>query len=156
HLRLAVAFARFRAFERAIGDWLDARPSGASVTLIGSGGFHHVTLAFLRRGRTPFNLLVLDNHPDWMGGMPVLHCGTWLYQAVRLPCLQKVFHLGGNVDFDNTWRWLAPWPSLHEGKIHVFPAIRRYRTGPWSCVPHEPLRAAPHVRVDHARLVALL
>src|SRR5262245_50234765 len=105
YLRLAVNHRRFRSFERDINDWLDARPAGASLILAGSGDFHHVTLAFLCRIQKPFNLLVLDNHPDWMRGVPFLHCGTWLCHAARLPNVQTVYHVGGNVDFDNAWRW---------------------------------------------------
>src|SRR5262249_21267097 len=107
YLRLAVRFGAFCAFERVLGHWLQARPAAAVVALIGSGDFHHVTLALLRRLKTPFNLLVLDNHPDWMRGVPVLHCGTWLHHAARLPHVRTIFHVGGDVDFDNAWRWLA-------------------------------------------------
>jgi hypothetical protein len=130
----------FRTFERFRG-WLDtALPDdGPGVTLYGSGDFHHVTLALLGRVRGPFNLLVLDKHPDWMRGVPFLHCGTWLRHALRLPGLRLVFHCGGDADFDNAYRWLAPWPEVRSGRVVVFPARRHFNRGGWSGLTVRPL-----------------
>src|SRR5262249_33304584 len=140
-IRLACSFRRFRLFEKALaelfGTETDTRPA---LTLCGSGDFHHVGLALLRRQTRPFNLLVLDNHPDWMRGVPFLHCGTWLYHAAQLPLVRHIFHVGGDVDFDNYYRWMAPWHLLRSGKITVLPAVRRFRRGPWAQIANEPLR----------------
>jgi hypothetical protein len=124
--------------------------------LYGSGDFHHVSLALLRRQRRPFNLLVLDNHPDWMRAIPFLHCGTWLNHAACLPQVQQVFHVGGNMDFDNAFRRLAPWPLLRAGKVRVFPAIRYFRRGAWGNIINEPVRPNEHSPVSSARLDELL
>jgi hypothetical protein len=156
-IRLACSFARFRRFERALAERLGTAADDTPwLTLYGSGDFHHVSLALVRRLIQPFNLLVIDNHPDWMTRLPFLHCGTWLYHASRLPLVRNVFHLGGDVDFDNSFRWLAPWRLLRSGRIAVFPAVRRYRAGAWDRVPHEPLRPAPDERLTHGRLATLL
>jgi hypothetical protein len=138
-IRLAGSFRAFDRFAR----WLDAQlpVPGPGVTLYGSGDFHHVTLAFLRRLREPFHLLVLDKHPDWMRGIPFLHCGTWLRHALRLPGLQRVFHCGGVADFDNAYRHLAPWPEIRAGRVLVFPAERRFAAG-WTGIEQNPLRGA--------------
>jgi hypothetical protein len=140
-IRLACSFRRFSRFEQALthlfGTAADDEPQ---LNWYGSGDFHHVTLALLRRLRQPFNLLVLDNHPDWMRFVPFLHCGTWLAHAARLPMVQRIFHIGGDVDFDNAYRCLAPWRSLRSGKIVVVPAARHYQRFPWRALPHEPLR----------------
>src|SRR5207245_2357963 len=122
------------ALAGALGVAHDAAPS---LTFVGSGDFHHVSLALVRRQPGPINLLVLDNHPDWMRGVPVLHCGTWLSHAVRLPQVRTVFHVGGEVDFDNAYSWLAPWPELRSGKIVVLPAVRRFRGARWGRVRHQ-------------------
>src|SRR5262249_32621308 len=149
--------ARFAAFERNLENWVEERADATPVvTLVGSGDFHHITLAFLRRLKVPFNLLVLDKHPDWMRGVPFLHCGTWLHHAVQFPHLRRVFHVGGDLDFDNRWRWLAPWRCLKSGKIIVIPAVRRYRSGAWPEVRHQPLRVDPDVRIEAKRVRALL
>ena len=152
-LRMGCGHRPFRRFEREL-----ARLAGsgsdreALLTFCGSGDFHHVSLALLRRQPRPCNLLVIDNHPDWMRGVPLLHCGTWLYHAARLPQVARVFHVGGEVDFDNAWRWLAPWPLLRSGKITVLPAVRCFRAGGWRKVRHEALRPGPDRPADRGRV----
>jgi hypothetical protein len=156
-IRLACSFGRFRRFERAIAGLIGEEQSAEPlVILCGSGDFHHVSLALVRRLSRPINLLVLDNHPDWMRGVPFLHCGTWLYHAARLPHVERVFHVGGDVDFDNYYQCMAPWPLLRSGKITVFPAMRRFRRGSWQKVPHEPLRPERETPVPAARVEELL
>ena len=140
-LRMACSWGRFRRFGQSLDRCLDAGP-GPTVTFYGSGDFHHVSLALVRRITTPFNLLVLDKHPDWMCGIPFLHCGTWLRHAARLPLLRRVYHVGGELDFDNAWRWLAPCGDLRRGKVAVFPAMRRFTRGPWRRIRNVPVRAA--------------
>lgn len=156
-VRMGCSFRRFRRFEEALAGFLggdeDRRPC---VTLYGSGDFHHVSLALVRRQPRPFNLLVLDNHPDWMRGIPFLHCGTWLYHAARLPAVRRVFHVGGDVDFDNSWRWLAPWPLVRSGKITVLPARRPYRRGPWRKIVHKQVRIDPSLPASAARFAELV
>jgi hypothetical protein len=155
-LRLACPWRRFHRFERALDRRLGPDVEPPTLTFYGSGDFHHLSLALLRRQRGPINLLVLDKHPDWMRGVPLLHCGTWLYHAARLPQVQRVFHVGGETDFDNAYRWLAPTPLLRSGKIVVIPAVRSFNTGFWRRLEHSPLRREPAGRVSIARLEALL
>jgi hypothetical protein len=143
-IRLACAFRSFHGFEERLATLLGSeKDQGPTLTFYGSGDFHHVSLALVRRQPTPCNLLVLDNHPDWMRGIPFLHCGTWLYHAASLAHVHRIFHVGGEVDFDNHYRWLAPWPLLRSGKITVLPAVRLFRKGKWDRVPHQPLRQRP-------------
>src|SRR5262249_29802108 len=152
-IRLGCRFGNFRRFEMALaercGEDHDSLPH---MTFYGSGDFHHVSLALLRRLETPFNLLVLDNHPDWMRALPFLHCGTWLHHAARLPQVRRIFHVGGEVDFDNAYRWLAPWKLLQTEKIVVFPAVRRFQRGRWARVLNKPLRPDPERRVGYWRI----
>jgi hypothetical protein len=156
-IRLACRFGRFAKFEKSLAKNLgEESRSEPTLTLFGSGDFHHVSLALLRRQQRPFNLLVLDNHPDWMRAIPFLHCGTWLYHAARLPQVQQIFHVGGNMDFDNGFRRLAPWPMLRSGKIRVFPAMRYFRRRPWSEVANEPVRPNTDSLVTESRLHELL
>ncbi len=144
-IRLGCKHGRFDRFERslirALGGPIDDEPH---VTFLGSGDFHHVSLALLHRQRRPVNLLVIDNHPDWMRHIPFLHCGTWLHHAARLPQVKQIFHVGGDVDFDNYFQWLAPWDELNRGKIVVLPAIRRFRGWHWAKIGNDPLLWKPH------------
>jgi arginase family enzyme len=156
HIRMACSFGRFRRFEGALRDRLGgAEEREPFVTFVGSGDFHHVSLALIRRLRTPFNLLILDNHPDWMRGVPFMHCGTWVYHAAQLPLLGTIFHAGGDVDFDNYYQWLAPWRLLRSGKIRVLPGTRKFVRRGWASVPNQPLRVEG-VTLSPARLAELL
>jgi arginase family enzyme len=150
NLRLACRHASFARFEERLAQ-LAGSPCdrGPFLTFLGSGDFHHVSLALLRRLTGPFNLLVIDNHPDWMRGIPFLHCGTWLFHAAQLPGVQRIFHLGGEVDFDNGYRWLAPWPMIRSGKIVVGPPRHRFRGRGWDKVLHRPLRRCPEEPAGH-------
>jgi hypothetical protein len=156
-LRLACSFADFAAFQielsHLLGGTHDRRPT---LGFVGSGDFHHVSLALLRRQSRPFNLLVFDNHPDWMRRVPLLHCGTWLLHAAGLRTVRRIFHVGGEVDFDNAYRWLAPWTQLRSGKIVVLPAFRHFRGTDWASVPHETFRESPDVAASAERVAQLL
>ena len=156
-IRLACRWKRFYRFERRLD-----RDFGANdfvdpwISLLGSGDFHHVSLALLRRLRHPFNLLVIDKHPDWTGGLPFLHCGAWLQHAARLPQVRRIFHVGGDKHFDDAHRWLAPRRLVQSNKIVVLPAVRRLERGFWRDVPHQPLRRNFDTPVDRDRLEELL
>jgi arginase family enzyme len=156
-LRLSCRSASFRQFESALAQSLGETASESpAITFFGSGDFHHVSLAIVRRLQTPCNLLVLDKHPDWMRGIPVLHCGTWLYHAARLPQVQRIFHVGGELDFDNPYRVLAPWPELVGQKIKVIPAVRRFTKGKWSTIAHDALRPQPNAMATLQRVRTLI
>jgi hypothetical protein len=156
-IRLACGFGRFARFERAVAGLLegDVGP-GPAITLCGSGDFHHVSLALVRQLRQPFNLLIVDKHPDWMRAVPFLHCGTWVYHAAQLPLVRRIFHVGGDLDFDNGFRWLAPWPMLRSGKITVFPAVRTFERGAWTGIATPPVRPDLETWTSPQRLEELL
>jgi arginase family enzyme len=144
NLRIACRHGVLARFEKRLAQ-LSGCPHDAQpfFTFLGSGDFHHVSLALLRRVTVPFNLLVIDKHPDWMRGIPFLHCGTWLYHAAQLPNVRRIFHLGGAVDFDNRYYWLAPWPMIRSGKIVIAPAHRHFQGRCWDRIAHQPLRRCP-------------
>jgi hypothetical protein len=154
-IRLGCSFGRFRRFEQALPRLLGHRDDPA-VVLYGSGDFHHVSLALLRRRLGPCNLLLLDKHPDWMRLAPLLHCGTWVHHAAQLPELGRIFHVGGDLDFDNAYRWLAPWPLLQSGRVVVIPAVRRFCRGRWRAIAHTPLREEPQIAASPRRVAELL
>ena len=58
----------------------------------------------------------------------------------------------GEVDFDNFYRWAAPWEMLRSGKIVVLPAVRRMTGRHCAATPHEPLRPRPEVAADHVEV----
>ena len=52
-----------------------------------------------------------------------------------------MFLCGGETDFDNGYRVLAPWEDLDSGRVVVFPAFRHFRRGRWKRVSTYPLAA---------------
>ena len=155
-LRMACQGQRLAAFRMVLEDRLERWDSGPRVLFTGSGDFHHLTLPILELLPTPCNLLVIDKHPDWVMRIPVIHCGTWLSRVGRLSHIHRIIHLGGDLDFDNGFRLLAPWGDLKSGRIRVIPAVRRYSTGRWPEIPHEPLRPNPGTPCDSGRANGLI
>src|SRR5690242_13386274 len=72
---------------------LDAKIE-STITLLGSGDFHHVAALLHERIREPFTLVHFDNHPDWVRFAPRWHCGSWMNQALALPLLARAITLG--------------------------------------------------------------
>jgi hypothetical protein len=134
-IRIACRFTTYCQFAHSLNARLGPK-TDSCIRMYGSGDFHHVTLALLSRLTKPFNLLVFDNHPDWMRRIPFMHCGTWLNHAARLPRVRRVFHVGGDVDFDNGYRRLAPWDLIKNEKVVVLPARRKFTRGHWRRIPH--------------------
>src|SRR5262249_7450171 len=100
--------------------------------------------------------LVIDNHPDWMRGVPFMHCGSWLNHAARLSNIRTIFHVGGDVDFDNAFRWLAPWQHLRSGKIRVLSSARHFERGAWRKLAFPALRLEPQRPTTAERIAHLL
>jgi hypothetical protein len=70
--------------------------------------------------------------------------------------IKRIFHVGGNVDFDNYYQWMAPWRLLRFGKIVVLPGNRRFERGTWAAIPNEPIRPQPETPADRDHLEELL
>ena len=67
-------------------------PAGA-VHHIDGGDYHYLTLFFLEKISEPFQLLLLDNHPDDqvpLLGEGLLSCGSWVRNAKKLENLKLV------------------------------------------------------------------
>ena len=69
-------------------------PNLNQFALLGSGDYHHLTLALLLQHQTPLTLVLFDNHPDWIRPPHQYHCGTWVYAAVRLPQVARIVIVG--------------------------------------------------------------
>ncbi|MBU9710243.1 arginase family protein [Evansella tamaricis] len=67
------------------------------ITFIGSGDFHYVSYLLLTEIRTPFTLVLFDNHTDLMepAFSSLISCGSWVLHALeQLPLLKKVVIIG--------------------------------------------------------------
>lgn len=69
-------------------------PNINQFSLLGSGDYHHLTLALLQQHTMPLTLVLFDNHPDWMRPPHQYHCGTWIYAAARLPQVARIVIIG--------------------------------------------------------------
>lgn len=127
------------------------------ITFYGSNDFHHVTLALIRRFRTPFNFVILDNHPDWIQWYPGLHCGCWMSHVAHLPTCNQVFHLGGSSSEFTApeTSYLMPWRLL-KNKIWVFPSTSKFVGGVWDEIEQNTLRGKWYVLLTKERLKSLL
>lgn len=95
-------WASAKAFA-AMASQLRPRKSLPQFSLIGSGDYHHISLALIARLETPLTVVLFDNHPDWMKPPHQYHCGTWVYQLARLPHVKRVIIIGlesGDIDHD--------------------------------------------------------
>lgn len=65
-MRMECSFRWFAAFEKALSAGFGAKSDdeaaarGPLITFYGSNDFHHLTLAFVRRFRQPFNIVRID------------------------------------------------------------------------------------------------
>jgi arginase family enzyme len=89
-----------------------------TVTLVGSGDFHHLTPLLLERACEPITLVHFDNHPDWVRIAPRWHCGSWVNQALRSERVARVVTIGPCSD-DLTWPGLkgGNLPALASGRL---------------------------------------
>ena len=97
-------------------------PIEATITLLGSGDFHHVAALLHERVREPFTLVHFDNHPDWARLAPRWHCGSWLNRTLALPMLQRAITLGPcSDDLVNPGLKGGNLPSLGAGRLVLYP-----------------------------------
>lgn len=107
----------------------------APFILYGSGDFHHLAGALLRRvGAEPFTLISFDNHPDWDIRPPYWSCGGWAARTLRAEVSVRQVSVWGCGNFELQWpaRLFADHRSLRSGRfqIHAWaerqsPSVRR-------------------------------
>jgi hypothetical protein len=92
-------------------------PDDHGTVCMGSGDFHHISHLLLERlpEHAPFDVVVLDNHPDNMRFPFGIHCGSWVLHAARLPQVRCI-HVLGISSPDVGWR--------HAWENHLIPIFR--------------------------------
>lgn len=68
--------------------------SGTTLTLIGSGDYHHLAVPLIEQAREPVTVVHFDNHPDWVRWAPRWHCGSWVNRVLELPQVARVVTIG--------------------------------------------------------------
>lgn len=63
---------------------------------IGIGDYHYLSLFWLERIKEPFDLVLLDNHPDDQCpafDAEMISCGGWVAKAKKLPMFHSLHHI---------------------------------------------------------------
>lgn len=119
-IRFGCSGATWRKFRAHLAGRL---PHACGTVFMGSGDFHHISHLLLERfaGQTPFDVVVLDNHPDNMRFPFGIHCGSWVMHAARLPQVRRIHVLGitsGDIAWPHAWEnYLLP---LWRGKLRYW------------------------------------
>jgi hypothetical protein len=108
-------------------------PEEYGCVFTGSGDFHHLSLALLRRlerrsGLPPacLDLVICDNHPDTMRYLFGVHCGSWVYHASASSCVRQVHVLGiTSADISPAHAWENHLGPLFRGKISYWSVKRK-------------------------------
>jgi hypothetical protein len=101
--------------------WRDVGGVLGDFVLYGSGDFHHLAGALIRRiTATPFTLVSFDNHPDWDIRPPYWSCGGWAARTLRTGRVDRVSVWGcGNFELQWPARLFADRRALREGRLEV-------------------------------------
>ncbi|TZE82982.1 arginase family protein [Calorimonas adulescens] len=96
--------------------------TGPSITLIGSGDFHHLSLAILMKIKTPFTLILFDNHSDLMDmNSGYISCGSWVKESFSLSNLKGIIIVGVNPK-DEALKFVNPFSK----PIRIIPSSGHY------------------------------
>ncbi|MDI6601660.1 MAG: arginase family protein [Thermoanaerobacteraceae bacterium] len=92
----------------------------SSVTFIGGGDYHHLSLAILMKIKVPFTLIVFDNHTDLMDmNSGYISCGSWIRESFRLSKLKGVIIIGVNPG-DEALKFVHPFSK----PVRIIPFAR--------------------------------
>lgn len=127
---------RFACSDRALRrlqEVIDATPGIAcGPVFLGSGDFHHLSLALLRRIDEPIDVVVLDNHPDNMRYPFGVHCGSWVRHAALLPHVRHVHVVGiTSADVSGAQAWQNCLAPLRQGRLTYWCIDARVRWAAW-------------------------
>jgi hypothetical protein len=116
-IRFGSSLATMRRFDLMLDELL---PAEYGTVFLGSGDFHHLSWPLIARlpSRTPFQVVVLDNHPDNMRFPFGVHCGSWVRRVAMLPQVSHVHVLGiTSSDIGGGHAWENYLTPLRRGKL---------------------------------------
>ncbi|OOG50158.1 hypothetical protein [Rhodanobacter sp. C01] len=116
-IRFGCSLATMRRFGTMLDELLPAR---YGTVFMGSGDFHHLSWPLIARlpQDTPFQVVVLDNHPDNMRFPFGVHCGSWVRKVAMLPQVSHVHVLGiTSADIGGGHAWENYLTPLRRGKL---------------------------------------
>ncbi len=121
HWQESIRFGCSLATMRRFGAMLDELlPAEYGTVFTGSGDFHHASWPLIARLQVakPFQVVVLDNHPDNMRFPFGVHCGSWVRKVAMLPRVSHVHVLGiTSTDIGAGHAWENYLTPLRRGKL---------------------------------------
>ncbi|MFI4959369.1 MAG: hypothetical protein ACHP7C_09450 [Lysobacterales bacterium] len=121
HWQESIRFGCSLATMRRFGAMLDELlPADYGTVFTGSGDFHHLSWPLIARLQAckPFQVVVLDNHPDNMRFPFGVHCGSWVRKVAMLPNVSHVHVLGiTSSDIGGGHAWENYLTPLLRGKL---------------------------------------
>lgn len=116
-IRFGCSLATIRRFGAVLDELL---PTQYGTVFTGSGDFHHLSWPLIARLHVaaPFQVVVLDNHPDNMRFPFGVHCGSWIRKVAMLPQVGHVHVLGiTSTDIGSAHAWENHLTPLRRGKL---------------------------------------
>lgn len=116
-IRFGCSLATMRRFRTMLDELL---PAEYGTVFMGSGDFHHLSWPLIARlpSRAPFQVVVLDNHPDNMRFPFGVHCGSWVRRVAMLPQVSHVHVLGiTSADIGGGHAWENYLTPLRRGRL---------------------------------------
>lgn len=116
-LRFACSSSTLRQFSRALAARL---LNHHGTVLFGSGDFHHLSWPLIERRAAdgPFQVVVLDNHPDNMRFPFGVHCGSWVRRVAALDWVSHVHVVGiTSADIGRGHAWENSLLPLLRGRL---------------------------------------
>jgi len=98
----------------------------STITLLGSGDFHHVSSLLIEQFTDPISVIVFDHHPDWSMLPPPLHCGSWVTHVLRRPNVKKLVLFGvSSDDISCPWIQYGNLQALKDDRVEIYPGTHR-------------------------------
>ncbi|MEP7184791.1 MAG: arginase family protein [Rhodanobacter sp.] len=116
-LRFGCSLGTLRRFRKVLEETL---PPDHGTVMLGSGDFHHLSWTLIERVKSsqPFQVVVLDNHPDNMRYPFGVHCGSWVRRVARLPQVSHVHVVGiRSSDIGRGHAWENYLTPLRQGRL---------------------------------------
>ncbi|MDQ6648185.1 MAG: arginase family protein [Pseudomonadota bacterium] len=121
-LRFGCSLGTLRRFRQVLKDTL---PCDHGTVMLGSGDFHHLSWPLIERvtSTRPFQVVVLDNHPDNMRYPFGVHCGSWVRRVARMPQVSHVHVVGiRSSDIGGGHAWENYLTPLRQGRLSYWSA----------------------------------
>jgi arginase family enzyme len=95
-----------------------------TITLIGSGDFHHLSQLLISQFTMPLSVIVFDFHPDWDKLPPKLGCGSWVTESLQNPNILKFILAGvSSTDISSGYLESANLGSLRDNRVEIYPYL---------------------------------